>query len=58
MNYTCLRCNYKWGSRLLDNKPRACPRCKRYDWNKEIPKLNLGGKDEEESIESLNWGGL
>ena len=26
----CQRCGYQWVSRV--DEPRACPRCKRYDW--------------------------
>ena len=27
----CLRCDYEWFSWI--ERPRACPRCKRYDWD-------------------------
>jgi predicted Zn-ribbon and HTH transcriptional regulator len=30
---TCKKCGYTWNSRT-DN-PKACPACKRYDWNKD-----------------------
>ena len=33
MKCECKRCGHKWLSRA--EKPRACPNCKRYDWNKE-----------------------
>jgi hypothetical protein len=32
---TCIRCNYKWYSRVPN--PRACPRCKSFYWN--IPRI-------------------
>lgn len=33
----CLRCSHEWESRLRgDRVPKACPSCKRYDWNKEL----------------------
>jgi Zn finger protein HypA/HybF involved in hydrogenase expression len=47
----CLRCGNRWVSRV--ERPKACPRCKRYDWNvdKEVElrelqrgKLGKGGK--------------
>jgi hypothetical protein len=28
----CLRCNYVWKQRK-DGRVKACPRCKRYDWD-------------------------
>lgn len=32
MNCKCKLCNWEWVSRS-GNNPKACPRCKRYDWN-------------------------
>ena len=40
--FKCQICEYEWKSRMEDN-PKACPRCKRYDWNKNVWK-----KDEED----------
>lgn len=31
--YICRRCKYEWTPRK--SKVRACPNCKRYDWNEE-----------------------
>lgn len=31
--FICKKCNHIWNQRLK-NKPLACPRCKRYDWEK------------------------
>lgn len=28
----CKRCDWKWVAR--SRHPKACPNCKRYDWNK------------------------
>lgn len=28
----CQQCGYKWKSRI--KQPKACPKCKRYDWAK------------------------
>lgn len=28
----CVLCGHQWDSRVLE--PKACPNCKRYDWNK------------------------
>ena len=30
----CLRCEYEWESRL-ERKPKVCPKCKSYFWDKE-----------------------
>lgn len=29
----CKKCKHKWQSRV--KKPRSCPNCKRYDWDKK-----------------------
>ncbi len=29
----CLKCGFEWIPRVED--PLQCPKCKRYDWNKE-----------------------
>jgi len=29
----CLKCGYEWEGKK--EKPKSCPKCKRYDWNKE-----------------------
>jgi len=29
----CNKCDYEWKSRI--ENPKSCPKCKRYDWNKE-----------------------
>lgn len=29
----CRKCNYDWEGKI---DAKSCPRCKRYDWNKEI----------------------
>lgn len=29
----CLRCGFEWIPRT--ETPKACPRCKSYDWNKQ-----------------------
>ena len=33
IKYECKLCGHKWESKL--EKPVACPKCKRYDWNKD-----------------------
>ena len=30
----CKRCDYRWYSRVVN--PQQCPKCKRYDFNKDI----------------------
>jgi len=32
----CKRCNYEWESRKKN--PKCCPKCKSYDWNKNLKK--------------------
>jgi rubrerythrin len=32
----CKICGYQWEA--IENEPKACPNCKRYDWNKEKEK--------------------
>ena len=36
-NLICNKCGHTWRNRLI-RKPKACPRCKRYDWEEEAPK--------------------
>jgi len=37
----CAKCGYEWKSRLkVIMKPKACPRCKRYDWQEKTAKSN------------------
>ena len=36
MKQKCKLCKYEWESKVED--PKQCPRCKRYDWNKEKEK--------------------
>ena len=31
MNCKCKRCKYEWDSNI--DKPKVCPKCKRYDWD-------------------------
>jgi len=31
MKYKCEICRYEWLART--ENPKACPKCKRYDWN-------------------------
>ena len=34
IEYQCERCLYKWISRIEKTKPRCCPKCKNYLWEK------------------------
>lgn len=36
MTHSCLKCGHQWTSRVPN--PSACPRCKRYDYDKPKPK--------------------
>lgn len=36
MNHRCNLCGYEWRSLL--EKPKACPKCKRYDYFEEVKK--------------------
>ena len=51
-NHKCLltKCGYEWVSKK--EKPKQCPRCKRYDWNdtkkkKEINKVETNETDDQ-----------
>ncbi len=33
MKCKCMKCGHKWVSRV--ENPKACPACKRFDWNEE-----------------------
>ena len=33
MRYECKKCGHRWSPRT-ERKPVACPKCKRYDWDK------------------------
>ena len=39
MKCICKRpaCRYEWESKT-NQKPKACPQCKSYDWDKEVKK--------------------
>ena len=37
--FKCLICKYMWKDRVGVN-PKACTRCKRYDWNKKVEEKN------------------
>jgi len=32
--HRCDRCRHEWVSKMI--KPKACPRCKRYDWTEKV----------------------
>ena len=34
-SHLCLRCDHDWVSRL--KRPRVCPKCKSYSWDKPRP---------------------
>ena len=44
MNYKCKICNYGWKSRV--EKPAQCPRCKRYDWDKDTKDEDYSEKND------------
>lgn len=39
--HKCLKCNHEWQGKV--EKPKSCPRCKRYDWDVQLNKP--GGKN-------------
>ena len=49
MKQKCLLCKNEWYSRI--EKPKECPRCKRYDWNTIKPVKAL------KTIEETTYGG-
>lgn len=48
--YTCLRCNWTWDPKVEINKPKSCPRCRSYEW--ERPRVRA-----KKSTEGLNVRG-
>ncbi len=40
MKHKCKKCQYEWPSKL--ERPKACPKCKRYDWDKEDSEIPVG----------------
>jgi len=34
MKCKCSKCGYVWLSRI-EQKPKACPKCKRYNWDED-----------------------
>jgi len=38
----CKKCGHEWTGKIAE--PKACPKCKRYDWNNDIHSTNEGGK--------------
>ncbi len=35
MKCKCKLCKWEWTARTKNQKPKACPACKRYDWDKK-----------------------
>lgn len=44
MKCTCKKCGYTWESRT-DTKPKSCPACKSYRWDKEPIKKHIEATD-------------
>lgn len=38
MKCECRKCGYKWESRI--GEPKACPKCKRYDWEENASDIS------------------
>lgn len=36
IEYKCKRCGHEWVPRKQGRKPKSCPNCKSYNWNKDI----------------------
>lgn len=55
--FRCLRCGHYWDRRNEDEKekPKVCPRCKSFSWDKPI-KIMVGGKDMEDRDYDNNSG--
>lgn len=34
-NNSCVKCGYEWSSKDENIKPKSCPRCKTYKWEKK-----------------------
>lgn len=43
----CNLCNWEWRARIT--KPKVCPRCKRYEWEKNKGNINDINKRVEEN---------
>ena len=43
----CKRCNYIWSPRNPDIKPKACPQCKRYDWDVKVSSAQSMGEPKQ-----------
>ena len=41
----CKRCDYTWTPRNRDIKPKACPQCKRYDWDVKVSSAKMVFQD-------------
>jgi predicted Zn-ribbon and HTH transcriptional regulator len=39
MKCQCSKCGHVWDSRA--DKPLACPKCKRYDWERKDDRQNI-----------------
>src|SRR5438128_428303 len=44
---TCLRCGYSWRPLIVDDLPRACPRCHSPRWN--LPRLEIQTRPKPET---------
>ena len=44
----CLKCGWEWSLRV--DQPKACPKCKRYDW-KEVTNIKVTKHDTIKSTE-------
>ena len=38
--FHCIKCGYEWDPIVESHIPKACPRCKRYDWQEKLQKEN------------------
>ncbi len=52
----CVKCGHEWLPRS-SKMPKACPKCKHYDWNKTPGEVEHE-KVDEQSTSSIKEGGI
>ena len=55
MKCKCKKCDYSWISTVT--KPKACPKCKRYDWDEEKHDMKVKCYNCGKSIDTESYNG-
>jgi len=45
--FRCQKCSHLWSPRR-EEKPKCCPHCKQYEWDKPLTKKEREAKEEKE----------